>query len=261
MHKYHIITTAFDTSLPLFFTQNITKKLIPSVSLYEDFPLNGIFPDFDYIYFRDPFHGNYSQERIKKVISYINQNAQNAYIIDAITSYEEILMEDKWLQYKKYEKFMPQTQLFDLNEEYKQPKVFKKRLSSRSKGIHFSASEISHLECRNYIAQERINFEKEYRVYATKNEIFQVVIVRQSKTEGSKTKNLYSEIIQPDLYKFVQLLAQEVDYDIYGLDIGYLRGNYFLLEVNRSPQWLTYYSLVGVNLSEILVDSILVENT
>jgi ribosomal protein S6--L-glutamate ligase len=50
---------------------------------------------------------------------------------------------------------------------------------------------------------------------------------------------------------------EKLKFDLVGLDIAETHDGYYLLEVNRSPQFVNYLRLSSINLAEILYDYLL----
>lgn len=260
MKRLLIITTITDLSIPLFLENKISKLLyIDFCFFHEDITVikqNLKSTKFDFVYIKDPFTDQYDDKDIKNKVDYIIKNF-NGYIIDNIDSMEDVYFEDKLLQYNFFSHFMPKTKIFSKNEnEFDSNYIIKKRLSSRGKGIIFDKKDVSTGD-NNYIIQEKINIEREYRVYVIFNKIFPIVSVKSSKTETTKIKVLNTENINKDLKNFVKKIIIDNKFDLIGLDIAFFNGKYYLIEVNRSPQFTAFYRKTKKNLGEIFVKELL----
>ena len=262
MKKILLLTTIDDWSTPLFFSQEIQSKFQVDMFLYHEdtAALTKLLTEqsYDIIYPRDPFNsGSYELSNIKEKITTLLAGSGDAYIVDSITSFEDVLFEDKWKQYETYREFMPKTKLLESKEETDDPNVItKKRISSRAKGIAFSSNELSG-ELDSYIVQHKVSITKEYRVFVVCDEIQPLVSVRTSKTPTTKVKAEGTVTIPPPLREYVENVMQHCAYDLAGLDISETNDRFALIEVNRSPQFNGYFREAGVNIAEILLQQLI----
>src|SRR5437879_605780 len=110
MKKMLLITTEEDLSRELFEKPEVTSLIHLEYILYSD-EFNFIEQKLqattcDFIYLHDPFNAPlYAEERIKHVVDLVLIHKKEAYIIDHISSYKDMLLEDKWVQYKLFSEF------------------------------------------------------------------------------------------------------------------------------------------------------------
>ncbi len=263
MKNLLIYTTVNDRSVPFFLFKGVLEIInITFCFLEEDFSkleetINS--KTFDYIYIRDPFPSKLSKNTIEERVSKIINLDTNAYYIDSIENLEDIFFEDKFRQYKIYSDFMPPTQLLsDVQNVPFNNYIIKKRISSRSTGILFDIKDIQDSqEKQNYILQEKLHIEKEYRVYVIFNRIIPTVSVKSTKTQSVKTKVIGAEEIGEELENFVKMLLEKNKFDFLGLDIAQVKNKYTLLEINRSCLFGAFYKHTGINLAEAFISGLL----
>lgn len=259
MKNFALITTIADKSADLFSTHEIQKKI---KVLKLDYSLNDSeFADKltqlnpELIYLRDPFNTlNYSLENIQKKVDICK--AVNPVFVDKTADLEDLLFEDKWVQYQQFGEFMAETKVFTDPANYKPGNfIYKPRISSRARGINFDKMPESDA---SYIQQEKLNIKQEFRIFVLFGKILPQIALRSSKTENSKVKQ--KEIIKiqdvQGLEDFVRKILPLVKFDLVGLDIAVLENSEFrLIEVNRSPQFLAYHRDSRVNLAEHLLEN------
>jgi len=256
--KISVITTIDDASLPLFLLINNKNVFIDFILLNEN--IKTIISKIkknnpDYIYIRDPFNSTLDVNSSIKKLEYIMDNFNWQYI-DNISGIDDFLFEDKFIQYKKYSKFMPKTMLLSqYNNNYKNY-IVKKRISSKAKWIFFDINEIDWNK-DDYIIQERIKAEKEYRIYVLKNYIIPVWLIKTTKTSTTKVLVKDKTDIPFELNKFIKDIIKWNKFDLIWLDIIYSGNKYYLLEINRSPQFKKFFKLTSINLAEELINSYL----
>jgi len=179
-------------------------------------------------------------------------------LVDSISSNKDIYFEDKLLQYTQFGEFMPKTKLLsNMDNKIEKDYIIKKRISSRSSGIFFNKKDLLGKCFDDYIVQEKILIEKEYRVYCIFDEILEDVSIKQSKTEFVKTDVVGAEKINLKLKKFVKRIIAKNKFDLIGLDIAFSQGKYFLIEINRSPQFKAFFTQTGINLAESFIKKLL----
>jgi len=183
----------------------------------------------------------------------------NIKFIDDMDSVDAIVtFEDKWLQYKTFGTFMPHTELWGEaldTSSFARP-VYKNRLSSRGSGVTWDREKVVGL-LDNWIIQESLGIQEELRVYVIRGEVYEIGIVKQSMTEGNKTRGIKPRELMQDEVKFSKdLAAQAPGLDFTGIDIARSTdGKLYLLEVNRSPGFAKFYELTDINLANKLYES------
>lgn len=255
-----ICTTLNDSSLPLFLTDKINRELLIDTCFISDdkdylrdkLSLNS----YDYLYIRDPFTDNKIEiQEIVDKIDLILNSRQKVRLIDNISNIQDIFFEDKWEQYRLFKDLMPKTEL--LQKENTGELIFKKRISSRSKGIFFKQDDIKN-NFNDYITQEKIKIDKEYRVFVIFGEAVKIVGIKNPKTEISASKVIGSEKIGKELEDITKTVMNRVNFHFIGIDVAKtIDEKYFLLEINRSCQFNKFYELTGLNLAEVFVSKLI----
>ncbi len=262
MKRLLIITTLNDLSIPLFLVNGVISCVdVEFCFFHENIEVikNKIeSTKFDYIYLRDPFNYPYQENDLRNKLKFIIDNKNTSYLIDNIDTIKDIYFEDKLLQYKFFSNLMPKTMIFsEYNNEFNLNYIIKKRISSRGKGIIFNKEDVPKNNSSNYIIQEQLIIDKEYRVYVVFNEIVKIVSIKSSKTQISKVRVVNIEEINIGLKKFVQKVIVNNKFDLIGLDIAFSQGKYYLIEINRSPQFIAFYNQTKTNLAEVFVQRLL----
>ena len=253
-----IVSTDADFSLELFYTSECRELLEPVTINYnasDEEVKNLLKCDFDFLYLRDPFNDRSIDQKTAIVnTKNILNRYQNAYRVDGINRYKDMLFEDKWTQYGLFKEFMPETNLLSSLEVV--PGTFvKKRISARSKGVVFQDSDFdSGAIPTDYIAQSKLDINDEYRVLLVGGEIIMPLAKKTSKkSKESKVKLMSTDTNLPlKMKEICQAVYAKTNFDFLGLDIAYSRGRYYLLEVNRSPQFKGYLRLTKQNLVKTL---------
>ncbi|MDD3190630.1 MAG: hypothetical protein PHI66_02990 [Candidatus Pacebacteria bacterium] len=264
MKNLLIFLTVNDFSMPLFLTENIKNDIHIDFCLLSEKNENIVrkinSKKFNYIYIRDPF----TDERIthKEVILKVEtiiKNKNNSYMVDGIDKMEYIFFEDKWSQYLLFSDVMPKTGLVNKNLSLKKGEnyIFKKRISSRGRGISFS---LDGIQCKksSCIYQKRLDIKKEYRVFILFGKIVEIVAVKSSKTENTKIKVVGKKKISKKLCNFIGTFSDRIKFDFVGIDIAEDgKGCFYVLEINRSCLFNAFYNQTGVNLAESFVRELL----
>ena len=255
--NFLIVTTDNDVSLNLFFSDRITTHFnILTVQYGEDGYLNRI-SQFkpDSIYFRDPFtSATYDSRTVQQTISTIYKQYPDVTYVDDTKEFADILFEDKWEQYRIFSDIMPKTTLYSPQSKFIEGRnILKKRISSRGKQVFFTKKTVSSDE---YIVQELLAINSEYRVYVVNGTIVNIVGIRISKTPESKVKLVSCSPIPADVRLFTEaLLPRLQSFNLIGLDIARTKEQRLLLiEVNRSCQFNRFYVLTHINLAELLLE-------
>jgi glutathione synthase/RimK-type ligase-like ATP-grasp enzyme len=262
MKKLLIITTVNDLSIPLFLVNDVVSCIdVEFCFFHEDIEVIKTkieATQFDYVYIKDPFTSPYQEDDLKNKLNFIINNENTSYLIDNINTIKDVYFEDKLLQYKLFSDFMPKTKIFsEYNNEFDSNYIIKKRISSRGKGIIFNKEDVSKNNSSNYIIQEQIIIDKEYRIYVIFNEIVDIVSIKTSKTQTSKIEVVNTEEINSELKMFVQKVIVNNKFDLIGLDVAFSQGKYYLIEINRSPQFTAFYNQTKTNLAELFVKRLL----
>jgi len=261
--KILIVTTLKDFSVPFFMTSGVLKKISVSfLFLHEDTESILQILDserYDFIYVRYPYNElRIDPSEIPRKIQLVFDNARGAAMIDGLRSYDDILFEDKWRQYELLSEFMPVTRILTDPDDLSGGGVLaKKRISSRAAGIAFSPEDLSGENPSEYILQDMLSIQEEYRVYALFREIYEPAITRTSKRPDSKVRISGSTPMSDALRVFATDIAKRISFDFIGLDIAWDGDRYALLEVNRSCLFEGYYRETGVNLAEVFMDRLL----
>lgn len=257
-----IITTINDTSLPLFLTQEIRDSIDVRFCFFHE-PVTSLLDaltsqSYTFIYIRDPFNAPFDANDIRKKIESILTNQGRGIMIDNITASEDIFLEDKWIQYQRFSAFMPETALLKRRDSFTPGTLLaKKRISSRAKGIIFNPEGLPSVLQNNYILQKKVSIEKEYRVYIIMGEIIPTVSLKNPHRERERCIVYGTEKISEPLLFFTKDILIKNQFDFIGLDIVMSKRKYFLLEVNRSCQFMSYFKHTGNNLAETLVKKLL----
>jgi|SaaInlV_200m_DNA_2_1039689.scaffolds.fasta_scaffold05408_2 glutathione synthase/RimK-type ligase-like ATP-grasp enzyme len=262
MKKMLLVTTVNDISLSLFLTQKVKKKLeIDVFFFHEDIAMlkeKLVSEGYDYIYIRDPFNYEFDKTNAEEKIKTILDNKGDAYIIDSLESVEDIYFEDKWNQYLVLKEFMPSTKVLESLEAVDSAdSITKKRISSRSEGIVFHSKDLKSDDLSEYIVQEKLKINKEYRVYVLFDEILTTASLKSSKTETSRVRTLGTEELSQDVIEFVKKITEKKNFDFVGLDVVESGGKLYLLEMNRSCLFNGYFRNNNINLAEVFVNKLL----
>ncbi len=259
MKKLLIITTKEDRTEELF----IHDKLKIDISYYSSESLSDVKSrtGYDFVYFRDPFNtGEYNLEEISELIDIIRKNNPRAYYFDDASSIEDMLIEDKWIQAELFGSLMPHTELVDdFSKIYFDKQFVKKRISSRARGIVFSSDEFEEFaEPNDYIVQEKLNIIEEYRVIAVRGILLEEMVRKSSKTATQKVVITGEISLTKDIRQFAnRVIAKTPNLDLIGLDIVRLVGGGLrLIEINRSPQFISFTKFTGKNPFKILVSKL-----
>jgi len=265
MKNLLVFITVNDFSMPLFLTKNIKDSIHIDFCLFseknEDMVRKINSKKFNYIYIRDPFTDErMSHKEIMLKIETIIKNKNNSYMVDRIDKIEHIFFEDKWGQYCLFSDVMPETGL--VNEKLflkkKEEYIFKKRISSRGRGISFTFEGIKGKKS-SYIYQKRLNIKKEYRVFILFEKIVEIVAVKNSKTENTKVKVVGKEKSSKKLCDFIGTFSDRIKFDFVGIDIAEDgEGYFYVLEINRSCLFNAFYNQTGINLAESFIKELLV---
>lgn len=218
----------------------------------EDLPEH--FPEISEVYFRDPFNEPnlpIDDVKIEAITKRFFQDNPGAYSLDGIHTMDDYYVEDKYRQFLKFgTDFMPQTWLANEHDFVPGQHVLKKRVSCRCRDVHFEKP--AEVELEKYIVQERRKIREEMRVFYLRGEVLKVAETRTSKTESQKVKATgYRDLSNTEI-DFVKRAMQKIpELDFVGVDLAVEEnGNLLIIEVNRSPQFMGYYRVTGVNLAE-----------
>lgn len=249
-----IITTNKDVSLPLFGLAE-SQQLIEPVIISYAAPLS---PDttvlqatYPFVYFRDPFNDPaVSQGTVQQIVQTIFERYPLARYVDHLTSYQDLLLEDKWKQYQLFSDFMPPTRVLQANERIDfTTEIVKGRISSRARDIILTEEVFSAItRPNNYIVQQRLAIEAEYRVYMVGEVICTPLALKTSKREHQKVKIAdITEHVDHELRTLCLSVHARTGYDLMGLDVAKTADGYRLIEVNRSCQCSAFYKKSGQN--------------
>lgn len=245
--KSALFTTHADLALPLWGSNADT------IYYYND-ELPVTFPQFDKVYFRDPFNDPTDltlDSRLEEITTQFFHDNPDCYSIDHVHTVEDFYIEDKWRQFYQFGKdFMPETWLAREREFVPGEMVVKKRISCRCRDVHFEIPEGANLD--SYIIQHRVNIIQEMRVFYLNGQVFRTAETRTSKTESQGVKVIGECQLTDEQMDFVsRAMAKFPELDFVGVDLAVLNdGSFAIIEINRSPQFKGFYKVTGINLAE-----------
>jgi glutathione synthase/RimK-type ligase-like ATP-grasp enzyme len=265
--KILIVSTDADISLSMFRQSDVSTLINPDFINYDIAVTSEtciLESNYNYVYFRDPFNdGDISHKLVKQATEIIVDKFKSAYFVDSVLSFNGLLFEDKWLQYRQLSKYMPKSELLQSIDLSKSEKYFiKKRISSRSKGIIFKQSDFpNNTNPHDYILQQKLSIDIEYRVFIIGGRIIKPMAIKTSKTFGQKVKITGIEnTVTKEIIQICDAVYVRTEYDFMGLDIAKVGNDYYLLEVNRSPQFKGYFRETSINLAYILNEYLLTKD-
>ncbi len=242
-----LFTTRADKALPLW------EDNVDHIYYYkEDLPEH--FPEISEVYFRDPFNEPnlpINDTRIDEITKRFFRDNLEAYSLDGIRTIDDYYVEDKYRQFLKFgTEFMPPTWLASEYEFIPGEHIFKKRISCRCRDVHFEKP--ADVELERYIIQERRQIREEMRVFYLRGEVLEIAETRTSKTENQKVKATgYRKLSEAEIDFIKRAMQKMPELDFVGVDLAIEeKGNLLIIEVNRSPQFMGYYKVTGVNLAE-----------
>lgn len=232
-----IVTTKTDASAR-FFRENGWK-----VYLYDSIEDDFFEQKNNLIYYRDPFN-DVSYRPDEQKTNYLIGKFNHIRSIDGITSFNDLLLiEDKWVQAKNYENYMPKTKLFSQVTFIPGKHIAKKRISQRSKDILFDLED--HQLDDNWIVQELLRIKEELRVYAVFGNVIPEATIKTSKLDG-KVKVVGGRKLKAKEIEICETIAKKSGLDFLGIDLVVLEnGETKVLEVNRSPQFSRFVEIFG----------------
>ena len=263
MKKILIVTTFSDLSVPFFLAQSVRKDVAVDIVFYNDgWTLLQAYlaqRQYDSVYLRDPFNDKVDQSESKEIVRGIGTMFPESYFVDHVRDFDDILCEDKWRQFQEYGAFMPKTEILRNPHDIAVGRtIAKKRLSSRARGIVMTAADFPREDSvDDYVLQECIAVDREFRVYVICGDIMPTVSIKSPKTATQKVAVVGHEKISPDLMAYVQKLVVQIPYDFVGLDIVQRGAVFYLLEVNRSCLFNGYFAQTGVNLAHVFVEKMI----
>jgi glutathione synthase/RimK-type ligase-like ATP-grasp enzyme len=252
--KHLVLTTSPDSSIDLLkeFADVIVldKQAVPEDLMF-----------YDTLYIRSNFSKPSTRPelfilQVDEVVQRLKRANSDIQVIDNTDSVEKIIdIEDKWHQYKIFNKYMSHTTLLSSDLEvsdFKRP-VFKHRLSSQGSGVTWNIDEATS-PYEDWIVQESIDIVEELRIYVINNIVYPIATVRQSKTLNKGVKAIDFRNLASSELEFASLIEQCVpSLDFIGLDVAINSdGKLYLIEVNRSPGFGKFTSLTGINLARFL---------
>lgn len=263
MKKMLLMTGLNDLSIPLYLTNELQAIIDIDFYFFHEDPIylrNRLTNNtYDYIYFGYHFR-DINKEASSELLNVVLKNKKSAYVIDSIKTIEDIYFEDKWLQYQYFSKFMPKTQLLNsLSDSNNDKYITKERISGRAEGIFFNSIGLDKNNCNKYIIQDKMDIQKEYRIYVICNKILPKATVKSSKTSTSQVKVIGSEVISPNIIKFVEKILTKNTFDLIGLDLALTESGPFLIEINRTCLFNSYFTQTNINLAKVLLDNLLLK--
>ncbi|XLQ20644.1 MAG: hypothetical protein ACKUBY_02605 [Candidatus Moraniibacteriota bacterium] len=261
MKKMLLITGINDLSLPLYITQEM--QAVVDIDFYFFHESSTYLKEklinntYDYIYFGYHFRV-LDKNAATSLFDILLKNKKDAYIIDNLKTIDDIYFEDKWLQYQIFTDFMPKTQLLNsITDADNKNRITKERISGRAEGIFFDSTELDEMNLNKYIIQDKMHIQKEYRIYVVCNEVLPEATVKSSKTLTSKVKVIGSEILSLDILNFTQKIIKKNTFDLIGLDLAITESGFFLIEINRTCLFNSYFTQTNINLAKVLLDNLL----
>ncbi|HEX5394830.1 MAG TPA: hypothetical protein VFW52_00515 [Candidatus Saccharimonadales bacterium] len=252
-----------DLSIKLFLADVCKAMMDVSVRQYQQLS-DVVAEQWDFIYIRGPFiQADFNSPEIQESINEVLRNGKNAYVVDGIGRYSDLLVEDKWRQYGLLGEIMPATRLPKSFEKLDTAgKIIKKRISGRSRDIHFDITSLPENALpADYIIQDRLNIQTEYRVFMVGSKVILPLEIKSNKTETTKNKVIGQHMNLPDeISKICQEVFEKLRLDFAGLDIAKTANGYYLIEVNRSPQFVNFNRLSSINLAGQLFSYLLAKH-
>jgi len=258
-----MVTTERDPSQVAFFEAAEIAGLNIDQLYYDKFDRASLKAEhYDFIYFRDPFNvGQFAAERIESVIASVARRYSGASFVDDTSDFYNVSFEDKWRQYELLSDFMPQTNLLKDKSDFEPNQaIAKPRISSRGRGIAFSAAELR--AGQSYIVQPLLDIKTEYRLYGIHGKIKKLAAIRTPKGPTSRVKISGLDVAPRDVMDFVKKIYRLIpEFQLVGFDIARLAsGDLALIEVNRSPQFNRYNEITGKNLANDFVKGLIWKN-
>jgi glutathione synthase/RimK-type ligase-like ATP-grasp enzyme len=251
-----LVSTDDDRALSLFYSEPSLELIEPLTVRYDASP-NEIYKilqqEFQYIYFRDPFNdSSISQDLAKDNTKKILNSGASAYIVDHISSYNDLKFEDKWRQYNMFADYMPSTEILNSNMviDFK-TKIIKKRFSSRSRGIINEEKDFPlNSQAKDYLVQSRLDIETEYRAFMVGEKIIGPLAIKTRRRSLNKIQVTGLEKnIDPGIINICNAVYAKTGYDLMGLDIAKTNKGFMLIEINRSCQFKGYLKKSDINLA------------
>ena len=253
-----VVTTPADLSLELLVGAAASLGMQAKVIFFGESAQDPARQRFDIVYVRDPFNTrNYDLYSIQQLLEMLARTQSDAYFVDHTKTWQDVLFEDKWLQYKRLGQFMPATEILAERTQFEPGRnIIKERLASRSRGLHFNLED--RMLDGNFIVQPLLHLEREYRVFVVRGQVLDVASLRSSKTPEQKLRTLKVVDIPADVRNFAERVSKELpEFDLLGLDIAELPdGQLVLIEANRSCQFKKFAELSGINPAAELLGAI-----
>ena len=200
-----VIAVSLDSSLDLL------KQFADFIVLDEDAAPH-VTKKYDTVYIRSHFSTpGYApqdyREQIDDLIAEARRLNPALTFIDDMYRIDDIVhFEDKWQQYQMFKDFMPRTEVYDgSNTAFNSP-IFKKRLSSRGRGITWDAAKVSS-PLEDWIIQESLDIKDELRIYIVKGDIYPVATVRKSMSEGVAAQAVNARELTKEEFDFALNIA------------------------------------------------------
>ena len=144
----------------------------------------------------------------------------------------------------------------DIEHALEFPCIAKPIVGSQGRGITLvqNSQEALHLiesAGEDYLFQEYLPIESDYRVFMIGNEVFGAMRrfvapndIRSNVSIGAKTEAC---IPTPTMKEVALRAATAFKYDVAGVDIAIVGEKHYVLEVNRSPQWQGIKNTLGID--------------
>lgn len=256
--KLLILTTKEERSLNLLLLEEID---VTTKHYSDDLAKNTVLlTGFDIIYFRDPFTDEYDITILAAIVDTIHRQNPGAYFVDSVAELDDLLVEDKWKQYELFNDLMPNTELVNDFDRLDFEKQFvKKRISARARGVIFGVDEVKSSDLpQDFIAQEKLEIIEEVRVVTVRDKIYDMGVKKISKTFSEKVKLTDVVTVSDDMKRMARIVVSRLpELDITGIDIARTKnGELKLIEVNRSPQFVTFTKKTNINPFSELIQSL-----
>jgi len=271
--KLLIATTKKDLSFNRLKEEAIKKGFSVEKILYEEIkilPEPNFLKKFDFCILRDPYNLGID---LSKYFLYIRNFFNKNNLLDFNTlnkfpKYEDKLFQNTFFSKHKIKmaKFYHILNLKEL-DTLKFPLIIKKRVSSRGKEV-FLAKSISSakefFENRNipdYIFEEYITLDKDYRIVIINNKII-CAVLRKINIHPGKLNRIGVKVgvktsIPYNIKKMALKIAKLIECDFSGIDIFAGKDNEaYFGECNISPQFSSFERNTKVNVAGILMDII-----
>lgn len=268
-----IATTKKDISFNRLKEEATKKKISVKKILYEEIeilPKHDFFKKFDFCILRDPYNTGIDFSRqLSRMKTFFNRNNLLDFnTLNKFPNYENKLFQNIFFSKHKIKmaKFYHILNLDEL-DNLKFPLIIKKRISSRGKEVFLTKSKyytekiFENKDIKDYIFEEYIPLDKDYRIIIIDNKIIGSVS-RNINIHIGKLKKIGVKInvktsIPDKIKKMALKISKLIECDFAGIDIfeGKDKKVYFG-ECNLSPQFTSFEKATKINVAGILMEFI-----